>query len=297
MIGIVTVLYNSAPVLKDFFKSLNNQTFKDFILYVIDNKSSDNSLNEASTLSKTVSFKCVILPQEENWGVAKGNNIGIKAALNDKCCYVLLSNNDIVLEDNTIEELYLWHIKNKASLSVPKIYYWNTPQIIWAAGGFWHLSDCTSRHFGRQKPDNNEYGVMKQVEYAPSCFMLVNSDVFERVGYMDENFYVYYDDADFVWRSIIDGEEKLFYIPTSIVWHKVSFCTGGDSEFGLYYVNRNRIYFAFKHLSTKQKLVLYLYLISHYLLRDLYRMTKNQRKTIRKGIRDGFKMVKKFEHN
>lgn len=288
MIGIVTVLYNSAPVLEEFFGTLNTQTYKDFILYVIDNKSSDRSLVEVERLSKTVSFKTMILPQPKNLGVAKGNNIGIKAALQDKCDYVLLSNNDIVLEDNTIENLLKGHIDNKASLSVPKIYYWNTDKILWAAGGYWRLTDCSSRHYGMRKTDKGQFDEVRQIEYAPTCFMLINKNVFEDVGFMDETYFVYYDDSDFIWRAVRKGRKLLYYIPSSLLWHKESFSTGGSqSDFSIYYLARNRMYFAHKYFNFLQRTRLYVFLAFHYITRDLKMLTKDQRNILKKGLADG----------
>lgn len=293
MIGIVTVLYNSAPVLEDFFKSLNIQSFRDFILYVVDNSSTDDSLHVVEKLSGEVDFKTRILPQKENWGVAKGNNIGINAALSDGCSYILLSNNDIVMESTTIEHLFEGHVHYSASMSVPKIYFWNTEKIIWSAGGYWNLIDCTSRHYGYKKTDRAEYGIAKKIDYAPTCFMLINSGVFDKVGMMDEDFFVYYDDADFVWRATKIGDEKLYYIPDSQIWHKESFSTGGGlSAFTLFYFNRNRIYFSYKHLSGYRRYAMYLYLLIHYFFRDLFCMTKEQRRTYVRGLISGIKMAR-----
>ena len=125
LIGIVTVLYNSETVVEEFFETLNNQTFKDFVLYVVDNNSPDNSLEKSKKLAKNCFFKTIFIENSDNYGVAKGNNIGIKKSLEDGCDYVLLSNNDIYLENNTIE-LLLKNVKNdNAKLAVPKIYYYN----------------------------------------------------------------------------------------------------------------------------------------------------------------------------
>ncbi|SEM54348.1 hypothetical protein SAMN04487902_101383 [Prevotella sp. ne3005] len=288
MIGIVTVLYNSAPVLEEYFSTLDIQTYKVFILYVIDNKSSDNSLAEAERLSETVGFKTIILPQPENWGVAKGNNIGIKAALKDKCDYVLLSNNDVVLEKDTIENLLKGHIDNNASLSVPKIYYWNTDKIIWAAGGYFRLTDCSSRHYGMRKPDQGQFDKVRQIGYAPTCFMLINKSVFNDVGFMDETYFVYYDDSDFIWRAVRKDRGKVYYIPSSLLWHKESFSTGGSqSDFSIYYLARNRMYFAHKHFNFLQRVRLYMFLAFHYITRDLKLLTKDQRNLLKKGLADG----------
>ena len=124
-IGIVTVLYNSASVLEEYFKSLNNQTFKDFTVYIIDNNSQDESLNVAKSLSKEVSFKCIFVEEKKNWGVAKGNNIGIKSALNDGCDYIILSNNDVVLDNkDTLDILANKMLKSNIDILCTKIKYY-----------------------------------------------------------------------------------------------------------------------------------------------------------------------------
>lgn len=119
-IGIVTVLYNSENVLEDFFRTLDRQTYRDFSLYVIDNHSPDNSLDRARELAATVRFRTEIIAEPENWGVAKGNNIGIVRALAEGCEYVLLSNNDIVLEPDTLEKYTSERLKRMQIWPFPK---------------------------------------------------------------------------------------------------------------------------------------------------------------------------------
>ena len=89
-IGIVTVLYNSETVLADYFSSLNSQTYRNFIVYIVDNKSPDNSLAFSHELAETSFFQTVFIENDENVGVAKGNNLGINKAILDGCDMVLL---------------------------------------------------------------------------------------------------------------------------------------------------------------------------------------------------------------
>lgn len=292
MIGIVTVLYNSGPVLEDFFNSLEKQTYKDFRLYVIDNKSSDNSVEITKTLMKDVSFETVLFEEQTNWGVAKGNNIGIKKALKDGCSHVLLSNNDTLFDENTIKVLYDAIKEENASMVVPKIYFWNTDKRIWCAGGYFSWLLCTSMHYGDHKQDNGEYDERKIIKYCPTCYMLIRSDVFSRVGLMDEKYFVYTDDADFCWRATMAGKEKMIYIPTSVVYHKESYSTGGVySDFGIRYISRNRVYFALKHYSFIHKIYYFIYIyIIHYLLSDIRKLPFRQQKLMFKSYREGWEL-------
>ena len=198
-IGIVTVLYNSEPVLEDFFRTLNEQTYKNFILYLVDNASKDASVQKGYEYAKLVDFECKWLCQKENLGVAEGNNIGIRAALEDKCDYVLLSNNDIVLQPDTIEKLLEGMLVMKATMAVPKIYYWDNPKRIWMAGGGFLKLQFSTYHRGENEEDKGQYDEPIQIEYAPTCFMLIDASVFSRVGLMDKEYFVYYDDLIFLY--------------------------------------------------------------------------------------------------
>jgi len=284
-IGIVTVLYKSETVLEDFFRTLNEQSYKNFILYIIDNKSPDNSLNKSKELARHTWFETKFIENNDNYGVAKGNNQGIEAALKDKCDYVLLSNNDVVLQPDSIEKLYLGLMGNIADMAVPKIYSYDTG-LIWAAGGKFTKYNGATKHFGYNKKDNKRYNKNYAIDYAPTCFMLIKREIFTKVGMMDEKYFVYFDDTDFVYRAK-QRKIKLFYICNSIILHKESTSTGRMSDFSLYYSLRNRIYFAKKH----RRFFYFFYinnLIYHYLVRSL-KMIKNkhQWQLILKAMRDG----------
>ena len=287
-IGLVTVLYNSIEVLEDFFQSLGNQSYKNFILYVIDNSPNDEVINEAMRLSDKFSINSVFINNNANLGVAKGNNQGIQESLKNDCDYVLLLNNDIEFSKNTIKDLVDYTVTNDESIIVPKIHYHNT-NIIWTAGGCISKLKGTSPHRGELEVDVGQYENIEYVNYAPTCFMMINKKVFEKVGLMDEKYFVYYDDSDFIYRTNENGY-KIVYFPKAVVGHKVSVSTGGsESLFFIYYVTRNRIYFIRKNLPFIYKLISLPYFF-------LTRMVKyksynqEQRKTLIKAIKDSFKL-------
>lgn len=246
-VGIVTVMYNSECVLPEYFESLENQKFKDFTLYIIDNNSPDHSLNLAKELSTQVSFKCVFLPQNTNWGIAKGNNIGIIEALKDQSNYVLLSNNDVVLNhDDTLEVMVNKMDNSDFDILCPKIYHYSDPKIIWAAGGNFVNYDTNTSHYGAHQIDNGQFEEERSIRYTPTCFVIIRSDVFSKIGYMDEWYFVYYDDTDFIYRANKAGL-KIYYTPQTSILHNESSSTGRESPFTYYYFARNRLYFVRKH--------------------------------------------------
>lgn len=292
-IGIVTVLYNSEMVLEDFFQTLNEQTYKNFILYLVDNKSTDNSVSKGKELEQNINFECRWLIQEKNLGVAEGNNIGIRSALADTCDYILLSNNDIVLQKETLENLLTGLQTTHATMAVPKIYYWDNPQKIWTAGGGFQWLQFSTYHRGENEYDTKQYDEKVEIEYAPTCFMLIEASVFQRVGLMNKRYFVYYDDTDFIWRAVKLGKEKLMYIPDATLQHKVSSCTGGNmSNFSIRYSTRNHLFFALKYCHSLHFLLFILYLIIHFGVRKVFMYNKEQLLLILKSYKEGFNLYR-----
>ncbi|HLO37312.1 MAG TPA: glycosyltransferase, partial [Lacibacter sp.] len=123
-IGLVTVLFKSDEVLDGFIKSISKQTHKDYILYLVDNSVNDRS-NEviADCLANYPVTAYNHIKNSDNVGVAKGNNIGIKQALEDDCTHVLILNNDIEIEQETAFASQLLLSEKGEKIIVPKIYY------------------------------------------------------------------------------------------------------------------------------------------------------------------------------
>jgi len=250
--GIVTVLYNSAPVLPGFFASLAGQTFRDFVLYIIDNASPDNSLALARDLARGADFKVVVIPLEVNAGAAGGNNAGIRRAMADGCRMVLLTNNDVEFAPGTIETLRSGMITIGADMAAPKIYFYGT-DIIWFAGGRF-LANGWNSHTGRLKEDKGQWDTPGPTGFAPTTFLLLRREVFEKTGLIDETYFIYWEDTDLIYRALHKKKFALWYIPTAVVHHKESTTTVAGSDLQNYYLYRNFIYFALKNYGFPKKI-------------------------------------------
>ena len=287
-IGIVTVLYNSETVLDDFFSTLALQSYKTFVLYIVDNKSPDNSLAKAKELASQNDFETVFIENPQNDGVAKGNNLGIEKALADGCDYVLLSNNDVVLYEDTIKNLLFATEHNNVLVTVPKILIYDNKNI-WFAGGELNFRTFRVKHIGIDCPDNEIYNHEKFITYSPTCVMLIHKDVFTEVGLMDEKYFVYWDDTDFVYR-LQKKEIKILYAPSSCLEHKESVCTGNKSDFFYKYIYRNREYFINKYARFKTFMhfidFTYLYTVMKYKMRN----NKRQWQIVRDAMKEGCRM-------
>jgi len=253
-IGVVTVLYNSSAVLPDFLASMEQQTYDKLFTYFVDNGSKDDSVKQCGAWG----HDCVVIENTTNVGVAEANNQGILAALADGCDSVLLLNNDTVFPPTLIELLHAQFRDSNCNMVAPKIYYHDRPNVIWCAGGRFHLlQSYHTEHFGVGKTDTSQYDTPAWVSYVPTCCLLIRRTVFDLVGLMDSRYFVYSDDADFLYRCQ-KKKLRVWYLPKAHLWHKVSSLTGSGSEFSDHYCARNRIYFLRKHLSYGLALGLYL---------------------------------------
>lgn len=285
-IGLVTVLFNSDAVLPGFFESIARQTHQDYILYLVDNSpaaASDKVIEDC--LKRYPVKQYVHIKNTQNIGVAEGNNIGIRLALANHCSHIILLNNDIELEQDFVFSKMLALCEKGEKIIVPKIFYYDTRKI-WMAGGSMNKWRALGIHYGDGKADAPEYNVARYITYAPTCFMLVESSVFETVGLMDAKYFAYYDDTDFVYRALQAGY-KMYYEPALTVLHKVSSSTGSNPSFYVYYSNRNKIYFIRKNLKGLVKLVAF---GTTFFTRAWYylKFDKERKSKLVQALRDGF---------
>ncbi len=249
-IGLVTITYNSAEVLKPFLDCVWAQTHQNIILYVVDNSSKDPTLKILSAESDSRLF---LIENDSNYGVAKANNQGILKAIEDECDQVLIINNDVEFETTLVEKLLKVQADHKCSLASPKMMYFDDPENIWYAGSWFNKSKgYLPLHRGIRELDKGQYDKIVEVEYAPTCCLLAKKEVFEDIGLMNEKYFVYFDDTDFSYRIWKDGRHKMFYFPFVEFYHKVGSLTKSfdkeekriyRSDFFIKQNTRNHIFF------------------------------------------------------
>jgi GT2 family glycosyltransferase len=252
-IGAVTVTYNSGQVIDGFMASMLRQTHPDFALYVVDNASSDQTLERVGQHKDP---RVSVIRNQKNVGIAEANNQGAEAALAAGCGAVLFVNNDTEFEPFLLEKLAAGMNEHVADMIAPKILFYDGRQVIWSAGGgFSPIKGYAGYHYGVGQIDRGQFDVTRCVDHAPACCLLVRKDVFAKIGFMDSRYFVYYEDADFCYRAKRAGL-KLIYFPSARLLHKASSLTGGpESEFSVRYCTRNQIYFMLKHLGPWRGLI------------------------------------------
>ncbi|OQX74450.1 MAG: hypothetical protein B6D59_02500 [Campylobacteraceae bacterium 4484_4] len=293
-IGLVTVLYNAQEVLEGFFDSLAKQTYENFTLYMIDNSPDDLSAKEAKRqMARYPRIDVRFVKNEINNGNTGGDNQGIAMALEEGADYVMLINNDTEFAEDTITLMVELAESKEAPIVTPKIYIHGTEKI-WVAGGYFSYLKGTTPHYGEGEEDRGQYDRHMILDYAPSCVMLIARRVFEDIGVIDNNYFIYYDDTDFIYRAKKRGHHIHFCYRTRI-WHKVSHSTGGEvSDLFVFYVMRNRIYFINKNYPFPYRQIALLY-TSLSAIAKYIRFTPSQRKALVKAYKEGWQMSHQLE--
>jgi GT2 family glycosyltransferase len=184
----------------------------------------------------------IVLRNEKNYGFAEGNNIGIRFALkNLNPDYILLLNNDTVVKKDFLNYMVESGEKDKKiGILGPKIYYYDDPKIIWSVGGKVDWKFARGLHVGINEKDNGQYEKEKVFDYVSGSVFLIKKEVLEKIGLMEKDFFLYFEETDLALRASEKGYKNI-YVPKAKIWHKVSKSGGGISKpFGLYYITRNR---------------------------------------------------------
>ncbi len=246
-IGIVTVTYNSGKVLEQFLKSVTAQIHREFLLYAVDNASHDNTLAQLHAWDDA---RLRVIPNAVNLGIAEADNQGIRCALADGCDYVLFLNNDIEFESDAFSVLISEIEALQCDLLAPKIFFEDRIHI-WSAGGtISAIKGYLAAHRGEGEIDRGQFDTAIRIRFAPGCCILARRSVFERIGTIDVKYFVYHEDADFLFRAWRAGL-TMCYTPRARIFHKVSSLTGGKtSAFTIRYNARGHVYFMLKNLGV-----------------------------------------------
>lgn len=247
-VGIIISNYNGWADTVRCLDSLRRQTWQDFRVYLVDDASTDDSVEQ---LKAVMQPQDIFLPQKQNLGFAAANNLGIHQALQDGAEMVLLLNNDTICAPDMLEQL----LQNTPSgaVSCPKMLFMDPPDEIWFAGGSLNRRTGAVVHEGGHAKDGPPYSQMKQVSFITFCCVLLPRAVIERVGYLDEALFMYCEDVDYCIR-LADAGVPLWYIPQARLWHKAGGTAGG--MLSVYYITRNTLYLRCRGRSKMYRLAL-----------------------------------------
>lgn len=233
-IAIITVVYKNYSILTDFLQSLGKQSNKNFRLFIADSSPERKEI-------KTEGTEMSVIPID-NKGYAHGVNIGIKKAKEfglERYCVI---NDDVFFKENFIERLSKTFDEHSNTLFGGKIYYApgyefhkdryakeDIGKVLWYAGGTVNWAHATTGHRGVDEVDRGQFDTVEQTEFITGCLTCFDQKVVDQIGYWDEEYFLYYEDADYCERSKRNNI-PLLYIPELKIWHKNAQSTDGSGS-------------------------------------------------------------------
>jgi hypothetical protein len=247
LVGVIVVNYNSARFIEEFCATLVQVEYENRRLIVVDSGSTDGSLEtiERAFLDATV-IRC-----GDNVGFAAGANRGVEAALASGCKFALFLNNDTALTPEFLQRMI--DAADERTMVVPKILYYDDRRLVSThAGGFdWTLGRFHDT-FGGQRDGPATSSVREDIETASFCCALVPLQAFRDAGPLDERYFMYYEETDFI-RRAKDRGYRLCYQPSAVIYHHESGASGGGwmTPLKQYYATRNRPYLVRRHAHSR----------------------------------------------
>jgi len=254
-IYIVILNYNGFADTRQCLETIFQLEDKSYQLstLVIDNGSSIEELAMLKNFIKKYYLANLrLIENKKNLGFAKGNNVGIRYALNHGADFVLLLNNDTKIQMNFLKNL----IALDMPISSPIVKFREFkehPKFIFDLGGFVNWWTGRTYHLNAYRETVDKYKSKKylEVEYVAGCCMLIRRDVFEKIGLLDEKYFIYFEDVDFC----ITAKKKGFKVvvdPQGFIYHKLGGSMDRWSSRAIYRNLLGNFIFISKHLGWRR---------------------------------------------
>ena len=265
-IGIVICNYNKQDYIVNCVNSVMRSSISDFDIYVVDNASTDHSVK---VLQEEFGEQITLLVNTENLGGSGGFNTGLREVLQRDYEYIMLMDNDIIVDEHAVEELLLFlQTHDDVGMVGSKVYYMDEPEKIWGYGGNIDFTNYCQKDCFKNMKDGSEIPEINYCDYVPACSLMVRTEAVRRVGIMPEDNFIYWDDMEWGYRFVKNGYKVAAY-GRSIIWHKAG-GRNATNTFIHYYMQRNRIHFFLNELREKEDRECFLQTILREYFRTIY---------------------------
>ena len=233
-VTIIVLNWNAAHFLPDCLTALLNLNYPNFKVVVVDNNSSDDSIELVHRSFPAVKLIC----SQSNHGFAAGNNLAVQQADTD---FVVLVNPDVVVDADWLHHLVLpMQADETIGITGSKLFYPGRT-LIQHAGGFITAPQALPGHYGLRETDTGQYDVQTEVDYVIGAALAIRRDVVAQIGPMDEGFFLYYEECDWCTRARQAGY-RVVYVPeaTAVHFESVTLAQNNVEYFKIFHTSRWR---------------------------------------------------------
>tara|TARA_B110000908_G_scaffold21652_1_gene24445 strand:+ start:103 stop:1014 length:912 start_codon:yes stop_codon:yes gene_type:complete len=296
-IAIIIINWNTYQLTFNCLKSLEACTYKNKIIFFVDNGSKDGSGDKIALEFPDINY----IQNEINEGFTGANNIALKVILKQNFDYVLLLNNDTEVKPNFLTHLEAsMNFDENLAATQPLILDFPNKNTIWNAGGSFNSFFGLSKTRFKGMIYKPKLKIDTSTEWISGCCILVKIAVIHEVGLLDNRFFAYFEDVDWSIRMTNLGY-KLGVVPKSIIYHHSSGSSkknntsneGNLSPYAHYLNVRNHIYLIKKHtffFNSIGSLIYQIFKITSYSIYFILRFRFGKFKMVWRGVSDGIKI-------
>lgn len=207
-----------------------------------------------------------IIREKKNLGVSGAFNIGFRYGLKNNADFFLMLTPDIFVEKKIVEKLLdkMNSDKNIGMVS-SKLYYNTNPPRILFVGGILDPKIHSTIHLGAKELDKGQFDSLKETEIL-NFPVLLKSEVIKMIGFMEEGYFMYYEDIDLYLRTRKAGY-KLAIATNTISFTELPSNNEKIAARKSYYLSRNLLYFIRRNYSLREQVIAYMYILKGYLLK------------------------------
>ncbi len=262
LVYIIILNWNGWQHTLNCVTSLERVKYPNLETIVIDNGSEDDSVERIKASFPDLQ----LLQMDTNLGFTGGNNQGIRHALEHNADYILLLNNDVIVDPDFLD-IMVETVQNEKRLGAlnPKIYYLegDHENVLWSTGGKINLWLAASGNRGRDQTDRGQYDRPADIDFGSGCCLLMSRAALSEIGLLNDAYFAYYEDVDWSFRLRKKGL-AVGYVPQAKVWHAVGASSrginigkGSQSPFIHFLAARNHLWFVRSYATRWQKLTAY----------------------------------------
>jgi len=313
---IIVLNWNGLKDTQECIESLEKIDYPNYKIVVVDNGSIDESLEKIPYKYPEVAF----IETKNNLGFAGGNNVGIRYVLDlpagESTDYILLLNNDTAVEPDFLTKLVeAAESDEKIGIAGPMIYFYGKRDTIWFAGGELNWVKTKGKHVGygktvdvysssedssgesesrslrdssRLAPQDRARSSNKTVDYITGCCLLIKRQAVDEIGLLCEDYFLYYEDADWCLRAKKAGWRSVL-VPSASIFHKHSKSAIEGSYPYIYYHTRNGLLFASRFGSKTLAYLISFWIFCKQIVKLIIGWRRAWTKAVLRGVKDFWK--------
>ncbi len=248
-IGIVICNYNKEQQVLECIQSVLESQYQDFDLYVVDNGSTDGSVN---AIKENYGNQITLIENKENLGGSGGFNTGLRQVYEKGYSFLMCIDNDALLDERAIGNLHEFLLQHpEVGMAGAKVYHLEAPDYVQQFG-----QSIDFEHFCTEVPYLNAYedGSMPEflyVDCVAACALMVRRSVVDEIGLMPEENFLYWDDTEWCHRCNLAGH-KVASVGNAVALHAMGAKKEVENTFPTYYAWRNWIRFFIRYTSEEK---------------------------------------------